>query len=115
MCLYTQFYMEQEPGSSGVDNYKADVKVLAGFRVKKDRPSGDKGVRGEPFAAQTEAGNVFLVKAPWNWDFINEITTFPNAAHDDQWDANSGEFNHLARLKTVSAYASKSKAQEQGE
>jgi len=66
-------------------------------------------------SAQAEAGNVFLVKAPWNWDYINEITTFPNAAHDDQWDGTSGAFNHLARPKTVSAYTSKSKAQEQSE
>ena len=78
--------IEQEPGSSGKDSYKADSQLLAGFSVRADRPSGSKEVRGEPFVAQAEAGNVRLVKGSWNWDYLNEMAAFPNAAHDDQWD-----------------------------
>jgi predicted phage terminase large subunit-like protein len=91
--------IEQEGGSGGKDSYKADSQLLAGFSVKSDRPSGSKEVRGEPFVAQAEAGNVRLVKGDWNWEYLNEMAAFPNAAHDDQWDGTSGAFNKLAKPK----------------
>jgi len=90
-------YIEQEGGSGGKDSFRADSQLLAGFMVKSDRPSGSKDVRGEPFVAQAEAGNVRMVKGDWNWDYLNEIAAFPNAAHDDQWDGTSGAFNKLAK------------------
>ena len=51
-----------------------------------------------PFAAQVAANNVYLVRAPWNNDYIDELTAFPNAAHDDRVDASSGGFNNLGNI-----------------
>ena len=90
--------LEQEPGSSGVDSVKEIIRMLVGFAVAADRVTGDKGVRAEPFAAQAEAGNLKMVRAVWNSAYLDELTSFPNAAHDDQVDASSGAFNILVRL-----------------
>jgi predicted phage terminase large subunit-like protein len=90
--------LEQEPGSSGVDSVKEIIRMLVGYAVAADRVTGDKGVRAEPFAAQAEAGNVRMVRAPWNAAYIDELTSFPNGTHDDQVDASSGAFNILVRL-----------------
>jgi len=35
-----------------------------------------------------EAGKVFLPEfAPWLYDYIEELSAFPNATHDDQVDS----------------------------
>lgn len=92
----TQIWLEQEPGSSGVDSVQALIRMLAGYPVHADRVTGSKQVRAEPFAAQAEAGNVVLVKGHWNAAFLDELVVFPNGAHDDQVDAVSGAFSKLA-------------------
>jgi predicted phage terminase large subunit-like protein len=97
-------WVEQEPGSSGKESAEATVRNLAGFDVHVERPTGDKAVRADPFAAQCEAGNVRLVRGAWNGDYIEELTGFPNAAHDDQVDASSGAFNRLAEPQSAGEY-----------
>mgnify|MGYP000040799472 CR=1 FL=1 len=57
---------------------------------------GDKETRARPFRSQVEAGNVYLVRGPWNEAFLAELEAFPNAVHDDQVDATSCAFNDLA-------------------
>jgi predicted phage terminase large subunit-like protein len=89
-------WTEEEPGSSGKDSAAATVRLLAGFAVKTERVTGSKEVRAEPFAAQAEAGNVCLVRAPWNGPYVDELTSFPTGRHDDQVDGSSGAFNRLA-------------------
>jgi predicted phage terminase large subunit-like protein len=93
-----RIFVEQEPGSGGVDSLKATIKNLAGFPVFGDRPSRDKRVRAEPFAAQAEAGNVILVEPPgsrnWLAAFLDELEAFPDG-EADQVDATSGAFNRL--------------------
>jgi len=41
-----------------------------------------------------EAGNVFLPHAHWIADYVQELTSFPNAAHDDQVDTTSQALRH---------------------
>ena len=93
-----RIYVEQEPGSGGIDSLKATIKNLAGFPVFGDRPSKDKRVRAEPFAAQAEAGNVILIEPPgnrnWLAAFLDELEAFPEG-DADQVDATSGAFNRL--------------------
>ena len=89
---------EQEPGSSGVDAGRAMVRLLSGYPVELDKVTGDKSSRAEPFASQAEYGFVSLLRAAWNEDFIDELTAFPNGAHDDQLDGASGAFNKLSDL-----------------
>jgi predicted phage terminase large subunit-like protein len=89
-------YVEQEPGSSGVDSVQEIIRLMAGYAVRADKVTGNKSVRAEPFAAQAEAGMVKLKRAAWNAAYIDELTSFPNGAHDDQVDGSSGAFLKVA-------------------
>jgi predicted phage terminase large subunit-like protein len=92
--------MEQEPGSAGknlVDQYAR--YVLPGYDFKGQRATGDKVTRAKPFSAAVANGNVRLVRADWNSDFIDELSAFPEArVHDDQVDAAVHAFNICAGL-----------------
>lgn len=92
-----EIWIEQEGGSGGKDSAAADIRLLAGFRARVERPSGAKSIRLEPFAAQAEPGNVKIVQGAWNYEYVEEMVTFPNAEHDDQADGSSLAFNKLAR------------------
>lgn len=87
--------IEQEPGSSGLDSVQDDIRLLVGYAVFADRPSGDKDTRLMPFAAQAEAGNVRLLAGEWNQEFIDELTSIPNGRYRDQADATAGALNRL--------------------
>lgn len=89
-------WIEQEPGSGGVDSARSTIQNLAGFSVQAERATGDKATRAEPLAAQARAGNVKILKADWTPGYINELASFPFGANDDQVDATSGAFNKLA-------------------
>lgn len=52
-------------------------------------PQGDKVSRMNAVAPQFEAGNVYIPEAPSFDEWIDEVTTFPNAAADDESDAAS--------------------------
>ncbi len=86
----------QDPGQAGKDQAKNIIGQNAGFRISAMRETGDKGTRAEPFGAQLEAGNVYLLKGDWNEAFIEELCGFP-VGHDDQVDAASGAFAYLTR------------------
>lgn len=86
----------QDPGSAGkalVGYYLREV--LQGFDVSYEKETGSKMQRAQIFAAQVAAGNVFLLRAPWNEAFVDELRAFPNGAHDDWLDAAAGAFNAL--------------------
>ena len=87
----TPIRMEQEPGASGItaiDDYKR--RVLMGWDFKGVSSTGSKEVRANPVASQAEAGNIKLVRGPWNAIFLDETELFPAGSHDDQVDALSG-------------------------
>lgn len=88
--------IEQEPGSGGKDSASISVRNLAGFDVQARPVSGDKETRFRPFAAQAEAGNVYMVAGEWNAAYLDEICSFPFGKHDDQVDGTGGAFNELA-------------------
>lgn len=88
-------FVPEDPGQAGKDQGQNIVSQLAGYTARARRESGSKGDRAEPFAAQCEAFNVFLVKGDWNEAFIDELCSFP-VGHDDQVDAASGAFAELA-------------------
>ena len=74
----------------------AFAKLLAGFDVFSPE-SGDKESRALPVSAQAEIGNVKVVKADWNADFLEEICTFPTGTYKDQTDALSRAFAELLK------------------
>lgn len=92
--------MEQEPGSSGkalVDQYAR--YVVPGHDFMGIRATGDKVTRARPFAAAVANGNVRLVRGTWVSDWLDELSSFPEACnHDDQVDSAVGAFTHLTGL-----------------
>lgn len=92
-------WTEQEPGSGGKESAEYTLRMLAGYDVHAERATGDKDTRARPFAAQCEAGNVYLLRGKWNADYLDELCAFPEGLHDDQVDASSLAFNKLARPK----------------
>jgi predicted phage terminase large subunit-like protein len=92
--------MEQEPGSSGkalVDQYAR--YIVPGYDFIGMRATGDKVTRARPFAAALANGNVRAVRGPWLTDWLDELSTFPEACdHDDQVDSATGAFTHLTGL-----------------
>lgn len=92
--------MEQEPGSSGkalADQYAR--YVLPGYDFAAIRSTGDKVTRARPFAAAAANGNVRVVRGPWLTEWLDEMSSFPEACdHDDQVDSAVGAFTHLAGL-----------------
>ena len=92
-----EVWIEQEPGSGGKESAENTIRNLAGFNVHADRPTGDKAIRAEPYAAQAEAGNVTLKRAEWTPRYLAELCSFPTGTYADQVDASSGAFNKLTR------------------
>lgn len=91
--------IEQEPGSGGKESAENTVRNLAGWKVRVDRPTGDKAQRADPFSTQVNSGNVYLKKAPWNKDYIEELRYFSleNSKYKDQVDASSGAFKFVSK------------------
>jgi len=87
--------IEQEPGSGGKDSAIMTIGNLAGFRAIIDRPTGAKEERADPFSAQVNAGNVYMVRGLWNRPLLDELGLFPNSKFKDQVDAGSGAFKLL--------------------
>lgn len=93
--------VEQEPGSGGKESAEASVRMLAGYKAEADKVTDSKHIRADPYAAQVQAGNVMLVQAEWNKEFLGEHETFPNGAYVDVVDAAAGAF---AKLTLGSTY-----------
>jgi predicted phage terminase large subunit-like protein len=93
--------LEQDPGQAGVAEAAYYVRALAGYRVKAQPVTKDKETRARPVSAQAEAGNIKLVRGPWNEAFLRELENFPEGAHDDQVDALSGAFNSLLNVRRI--------------
>lgn len=94
----TAIFIEQEPGSSGVDSVQDEIRLLIGFAAFADRPSGDKDTRMLPLSAQAQIGNLYLVQGDWNKDFIEELCAIPTGRYRDQADAAAGAFNRLVEI-----------------
>jgi predicted phage terminase large subunit-like protein len=63
-------------------------QTLAGRTlVKTFTPTSSKDVRAAGWMSLVDAGKFFVVRGPWNDEFVRELTVFPNGAHDDQVDA----------------------------
>jgi predicted phage terminase large subunit-like protein len=95
--------VEQEPGSSGKESAQNTIRNLAGWRVIRDRPTGDKETRAYPFASQLNDGFVSVVDAPWARAYLEELRFFPAGKWKDQVDATSGAFGILTRSLRLGA------------
>ncbi len=96
--------IEQEPGSGGKESAENTVRNLAGWIVRIDKPSGSdssKEMRADPFSVQVNNGNVSMIRADWNREYINELKHFPASTYKDQVDASSGAFNQLNQKRYI--------------
>lgn len=94
----TEIHLSQDPGSAGKFEAKYYIAALAGHIVKAAPESGDKVSRAQPFSAQCEAGNVSMVRGPWNEAYLQILEAFPTkGVHDDDVDASSGAFSVLSK------------------
>lgn len=90
----------QDPGQAGKSQVAHFAKLLEGYNFAFSVESGSKEDRARPFSSQVEAGNVYLVKAPWNGPFLAEAENFPNGKFKDQVDAASRAYAKLIRRRT---------------
>lgn len=95
---------QQDPGSSGVAESQNFIRMLSGFDVRTIIVSKDKVTRAKPVSAQAEAGNIRILRAPWNEEFFNELENFPEGTHDDIVDTLSGAFNELCTDASILDY-----------
>ncbi len=92
--------LEQDPGQAGKSEIWHLIRALAGYRIETCLVTKAKEIRARAFSSQCAAGNVKLVRAPWNEAFLSELESFPmKECHDDQVDASSGAFNYLTDHK----------------
>lgn len=97
--LYPNYHVvvEREPGSGGKDSAAATIRNLAGYNVTEDRVTGAKEIRAEPFVAQCQGGNVWLVAGEWVHGFLDEAELWPQGRRRDKIDAAAGAFNTLVK------------------
>ncbi len=92
----TAVRLPQDPGQAGKAQAKYLINKLAGYTVTAERETGDKVTRASPASSQASAGNIKVVRGPWNEAFFTELENFPSPkTKDDQVDALSGAFNYL--------------------
>jgi predicted phage terminase large subunit-like protein len=85
-------HIEQEPGSGGKNTIHTYAsRVLFGWIVHGHVKTKAKAEMWRPLAAQAEAGNVLLRRAPWNSWWLEEAHASPQpGVHDDGLDAVAG-------------------------
>lgn len=80
--------------SRAIQELNADARMrhysIIGFDVDTDKLT-----RALPFAARCGAGLVHVLNRHWTQEFLDELCSFPNSAHDDQVDAAAGAYTML--------------------
>jgi predicted phage terminase large subunit-like protein len=92
--------LPQDPGQAGKSQRSRLASILPGFNVHFSPETGSKDDRAIPVAAQAEAGNVYMVRAPWNDAFLAEAQLFPASEFKDQIDALSRAYAYLLTQNT---------------
>ena len=81
-------------GQTLIQTLKADTRLP----VLPVKPMGDKLSRAHAVTAMVESGRVMLPEsAAWLLDFLDELSSFPTAAHDDVVDAFTQAIGYLKR------------------
>lgn len=101
--------IEQDPGQAGKAEAQTQIRNLLGFVAEVNTVRERKGLRAKPLSAQVQAGNVKLVRGPWNEAFIKEAGNFDGSDKcvSDQTDAASGAFHMLTVVKRAGTWRRK--------
>ena len=98
--------LPQDPGQAGKYQRQRFATLLHGYNVRFRRMSkttGSKIERFAPFSAQAEAGNVDVVRGPWNDRLFTELEKFPpdtDSGHDDDADSVSEAYAALTQKRS---------------
>jgi predicted phage terminase large subunit-like protein len=90
-----QIQLAQDPGQAGKAQAQNYLRMLGKFSVTASPVTGDKMARALTWAGKAGGGLVLMVEGDWNKPFLDELTSFPTGAHDDQVDAVSSAFDKL--------------------
>lgn len=96
-----QIQLPQDPAQAGKSQVFNYTRLLAGFNVRFKPVSGDKTTRFSAFSAQAQAGNVIVLRGPWNDEWSSSLESFPpeNKGHDDDADSTAEAFNALVETR----------------
>lgn len=92
---YVTTWVEEEPGSGGKESAQATVRRNPKYTVRTDKVTGAKEIRAEPYETAVAAGQVRIIIAPWNREFLDEHKTWPNGKNKDQVDCSGGAYTKL--------------------
>jgi predicted phage terminase large subunit-like protein len=92
--------LPQDPGQAGLHQKAHLAGALGGHDLHFSTESGEKEDRARPLASQVAAGNVYLVRAPWNKAFLAEACTFPAGRFKDQVDAATRAYARVIQKKS---------------
>lgn len=101
--VHVYVVVEQEPGSSGKDMANYTITNLAGFKIRAERPTGDKTHRADVFSVQVNEGNVYLAPGDYIAELVEELKYFPASKYKDITDAASGAFRECLRRLMIGA------------
>jgi predicted phage terminase large subunit-like protein len=83
--LDVRIFIPVDPAAGGETQAEYLTRILMGFALEAERPTGDKFKRIEPFASYAERRKVRIVRAPWNDDYLGELEQAnPAKSIDDQ-------------------------------
>ena len=86
----------RDPGQASIGQVAQFARRLHGYDARfTPEPRANKELRADPFAAQAQAGNVFLLRARWNTEYLDEFEGFPAGKYKDQVDATSRAYAAL--------------------
>lgn len=92
-----QIIVPEDP-SAGKSEASRFIRLLSGHSVKAKPPRKDKAVRANEFASQFNAGNVKMLRAPWNSGLLQRMDAFPTKGiPDDEIDALADAFYHFRK------------------
>lgn len=96
---------QQDPGSAGKEEIENFHKMFAGYQTKSQPFMKDKQTRAKAVSSACEAGNVKVLRGPWNEEFFREVENFPEGKRDDIVDCLSGAYNELTNSPVLTAEA----------
>jgi predicted phage terminase large subunit-like protein len=99
-----RIHMPQDPAQAGKSQASNFARLLDRFHVSFKpitKSDGGKVVRFGPFSAQAKAGNVKVLRGPWNDTWFTSLEAFPpeGNGHDDDADATAEAYNALVEKK----------------
>lgn len=92
--------LPRDPGQAGKYQINAMVKTsLLGHAVDHSPEGKSKTQRAYPLSTQWKAGNVYLVRGPWNAEYKRIMSEFPVGRFKDEVDASTRMFDSQIRAE----------------